>query len=95
MMNDQQFNELIKHIKNIDEKMNTLINLTRLSVPKQKPTSEENKILELCNLKNTIADMVKKTNKTNTNVRFLLSSLRSKGMIKTEKREGKAVYSRL
>jgi hypothetical protein len=94
-MDEKQFQELIKYVKRIDEKLDILTNFTRISAPKQEPTQEEKKILELCNLKNTVADMVKKTNKKNSNVQFLLSSLRSKGLIKSEKRDDKVVYSRL
>ncbi len=94
-MNETQFKELVKNIKRIDDKLDTLINFARLSAPKQEPTQEEKKILELCNLKNTVADMIEKTKKKRSNVKVILSSLRSKGLIKSEKRDDKVVYSRL
>ncbi len=46
-MNETQFKELVKNIKRIDDKLDTLINFARLSAPKQEPTQEEKKILEL------------------------------------------------
>jgi len=75
--------EIIKLLKSIDGKLDSLITLTRLIAPKQKPTTEEKKILELCNRKNTVSDMTKKTNKKKHTVEVLLSSLRSKGIIKS------------
>jgi len=93
-MDEKQFRELMEYLKKIDKKFDLLINLAKLSAPEQEPTPEEKKILELCNLKNTVADMVLKTKKTRTNVKVVLSSLRSKGLIKSEKRDGKVVYSR-
>ena len=92
--NDKKFDELIKQTRKINEKLNILINIAKRSAPKAEATTEETKILDLCNLKNTIPDMVAKTGKTNSNIRFLLTTLRSKGLIKSEKRDGKAVYSR-
>ena len=75
--------ETVKLLKSIESKLATLITLTRLIVPKQKPTNEEKKILELCNRKNTVSDIVRKTQKKKNSVEVLLSSLRSKGMIKS------------
>jgi len=75
--------EIIKLLKSIDDKLDTLTTLTRLIAPKQKPTKEEQKILELCNRKNTVADMVTKTKKKRNAVEVTLSNLRNKGIVKS------------
>lgn len=92
--------EILKQLKSINGKLDVLINLTRLSAPKQKPTKEERKILELCNMKNTVSDIVNKTDKKKSNVEFILSNLRNKALINsivvTDKKTSKkkTVYSR-
>lgn len=75
--------ETVKLLRSIDSKLDTLITLTKLITPKQKPTIEEKKILELCNRKNTALDMMKKTQKTRNAVDILLNGLRTKGIIKS------------
>jgi len=75
--------ETVKLLRSIDNKLDSLITLTRLIAPKQKPTKEEQKILELCNRKNTVADMVKKIQKKRNAIEVTLSSLRGKGIIKS------------
>jgi len=82
-MGKNQNSEIIKLLKNIDDKLDTLIILTRLITPKQKPTAEEKKILELCNRKNTVSDMIQKTQKKRNTIEVALSSLRSKDLIKS------------
>ncbi len=75
--------EDIKILKNIDDKLDVLISLTRLIAPKQKPTDEEKKIFELCNKKHTASDMVEITKKTRNAVDIILTNLRSKVLIKS------------
>ena len=75
--------EIVKLLRSIDSKFDTLITLTRLSAPKQHITTREKKILELYNRKNTVSEIMKKTNKTRISVEVALSSLRSKGIIKS------------
>ena len=93
--------EILKQMKSINGKLDILINLTRLSAPKQKPTKEEEKILSLCNMKNTVADMIEKTGKKRGNVEVVLISLRNKSLINSnsvkDKETGKrkTVYSKV
>lgn len=74
---------MIKFLRSIDNKLDTLVDLTRLIAPKQKPTDEEKKILELCNKKNTASDMVQITKKTRNAVDIILTNLRDKVLIKS------------
>lgn len=87
--------EIPKYLKRIDEKLETIINLLKRSAPAPKISDEERKILLLCNSKNSMDDMMKKTKKTKTNIAFLLSSLRSKGLIKSVTVKNKLVYTYL
>lgn len=82
-MNKTSNDEIVKLLKSIDSKLDTLITLTKLIAPKQNPTREEQKILELCNRKNTVLGMIQKTKKKRNAVEVLLSNLRSKGIIKS------------
>ena len=76
--------DIIPILKSIDKKLDILINLSRLSAPKQKPTNEEKKIFSLCNMKNTVADIMEKTGKKRSNVEFIISSLRNKSLINSQ-----------
>jgi len=88
--------DIVTVLKSIDKKLDILINLSRLSAPKQTVTSEEKKIFDLCNKKNTAPEMVIKTTKTLSNVNFILNSLRNKGLIKSVKNIKKqTVYSKV
>jgi len=64
-------------------------------MPKPKITTEEKRILKLCDKKHTIDDMVQATGKTRTNVGFILTQLRKKGLIKSVKLKDKLVYGRV
>ena len=75
--------ETEKLLKSIDGKLETLITLTKLIIPKHKPTEEEKKIFELCNKKNTASDMVRITKKTRNAVDIILTNLRGKVLIKS------------
>ena len=93
--------EMLKQLKSINSKLDILVNLARLSAPKQKPTKEEEKIFSLCNMKNNVADMMEKTGKKRGNVEFIISSLRNKTLINSmnikDKETGKkkTVYSKV
>lgn len=95
MMSKEQFRKLMKSLKSIETKLDILVSLQRASMPKPKITREERKILKLCDKKHTIHDIVQKTGKTKTNVNFLLSQLRKKGVIKSVKLKDKLVYGRI
>ena len=75
--------EIVKLLRSLDSKLDTLITLTRLIAPKQHITVEEKKILELCNRKNTVFEMIEKTHKKRNTIEVTLSGLRSKGIIKS------------
>lgn len=83
MMNKKQFDELLKQLKKMENKLDTLITVSRLSAPKQITTDEEKKILKFCNKKSTVVDIMRETKKTRNAVDILLSNLRSKGIIKS------------
>lgn len=94
-MSKDQFKKLMKSLKSINTKLDILIGLQRASMPKPKVTTEEKKILKLCDKKHTIEDMMQATGKTKTNVNFLLSQLRRKGLIRSVKSKDKLVYGRI
>lgn len=94
-MDKKQFKELMILLKDMDKKMDTLIRISRASAPEAKITDEEKKVLKLCDKKHTIKDIAKITQKTETNINFLLSQLRSKGMIESMKQQDKVVYKRV
>ena len=75
--------EIVKLLRSIDSKLDTLITLTRLITPKQHITTQEKKILELCNRKNTVSNMIQKTQKKRNTIEVALSGLRSKDIIKS------------
>jgi len=93
--------EIVKLLKSIDSKLDTLVKIQRLSTPKQKPTEEESKIYALCNMKHGVDDMITKTGKKRSNVEVILNSLRNKSLINsvnlTDKKTGKkkTVYSKV
>lgn len=95
MATKEQINKLLKSLKRIESKLDILVRLQKASLPKQNATTEENKILKLCDKKHTIQDMVTKTGKSEGNVKFLLSQLRKKVLIKSVKLSDKTVYKRI
>lgn len=94
-MDKAEFKELMRLLKSIERKLDVLIKLLKVSMPKPKITSEERKILKLCDKKHTIDDIVKETGKTRNNVKVTLTHLRNKGVIKTIKIKDKTVYQRI
>jgi len=93
-MDNGQFKKLMESMKSLESKLDKLVIFAKMGVPKLKISPEENKIFKLCNKKNSMDDMIKKTGKTKTNVGFLLSQLKSKGLIKSVKIKDKLVYER-
>lgn len=63
--------------------------------PKKELSSEQKKVLILCNGKNTIDIIAKKTEKTKANVRATVSNLRSKGLVESTKINNKQVFSKV
>ena len=94
-MDKKQFKELIGILKQVEKKLDVLIAIEKAGSPKPKITDEEKKILKLCNSKNSMADMMTKTKKSKTNVAFLLSSLKSKGLIKPTTVKNKLAYTKI
>lgn len=94
-MDEKQFSQLIKGLKNIEDKLTILVNVQKASVKQPELTNEEKIILKMCNGKNTVPDMVKSTNKTRNSIDITLSRLRKKGIIKSTSINKKTVYVRL
>jgi len=94
-MEKEQFNELLESTNNISKKLDILIALQKSVTPKKELSSEERKVLALCNGKNTIDIIAKKTEKTKDNVRATLSNLRSKGWVESTKINNKQVFSKV
>lgn len=87
--------EILGSLKNIEKKLDILIKIQKSMAPEPKITPDEKKILQFCNSKYTINDIVEKTQKTKRTVTVELSKLRSKGIIKSVKIKGKIVYSKI
>lgn len=94
-MDDSQFKNLINAIKRLENKLDILISLQKLSIKRPEVSGEEKTILKLCNGKHTIQDMVNKTNKTTNNVRVTLAHLKKKGLLKSTKIKNRLVYVRI
>jgi len=95
MTDKQQFKEMMKSLKNIENKLDVLVRLQRAVMPKPKLSPTQKTILKLCDKKHTIEDMMKETGKTATHVGKLLSVLRKKALIKSVKSKDKLVYERI
>jgi predicted transcriptional regulator len=94
-MDKDQFKRHMKALKSIDSKLDVLVRLQKLNMPKQKIGAEEKKILKLCDRKHTIEDIVKEIGKTENNVKVVLTNLRKKVLIRSVKLKGKLVYERI
>jgi len=95
MMSSKQFREMMNLLRSIEEKLEILVNFQRTLIPKPQLREEEKKVLELCDRKNTIAEIATKTGKTSNNVNFMLTQLRRKGIIRSTKVKNKTVYERI
>ncbi len=91
-MDDKKFKTLINELKQINTQLNFIVRFMKITTPKPSIGSEEKKILKLCNQKNTIDDMINLTGKKRNNIKVILTHLRNKGMIESEKAKGKLVY---
>jgi hypothetical protein len=94
-MEKKQFEAIAASLNSIDRKLDVLISLQKRSLPKPVISKEERKVFELCDKKHTNAEIATATNKTKTNVNFILSRLRDKGLIQSIDIEGKTVYEKL
>jgi len=94
-MSEKQFEELIKSLKGIEDRLEILINIQKATLPKPSIGKEERKVLKLCDKKHIVEEIAKETSKTETNVNFILSRLRDKGLIRSVKMKGKTVYERI
>lgn len=95
MTSEKLFEEMLKSLKRIEEKLEILINLQKVAMPKPKVTTEEKKILKLCDKKHTAEEIAKGTGKTENNVNVILSRLRDKGLIKSVEIKGRTVYEKI
>jgi len=93
-VSSKQLGELIDLLRNIDDKLDTLVNFQRTLMPKPKLGKEERKILKLIDRKNTIDDMMAKTGKSRNDVRVTLTHLRKKGLIRSIKIKNRLVYEK-
>lgn len=92
-MDKKQYEKLIHLLDGLGQKFDTLIALQKSVIPKKELSSEETKVLNLCNGKNTIEIIAQRTGKTKDNVRATLSNLRNKGLVKSNRINNKQVYS--
>jgi len=92
MMSKKQFEELLKSLKNIEDRLEILINLQKATMPKPSVGEIEKRVLQLCDKKHTIEDIAKETGKAQNNVRAILSNLRDKGLIKKVEIKDRVVF---
>jgi len=91
----KQFEELLKSVKAIEDKLEILINLQKTILPKPSLGKEEKKVLKFCDKKHTAEEIAKETGKTENNTKVILSRLRDKGLIKSVGTRGRTVYERI
>jgi len=94
-MDKKQFDELMKSLKGIDDKLEILINVQKATMPKPSIGKEEGKVLKLCDKKHTAEEIAKETGKTENNVNVILSRLKDKGLIKSAEIKGRTVYEKI
>ncbi len=94
-ISNKEFKELLKSVKNIENKLEIMLSLQKASTPVPKIGEEEEKILKLCDKKHTIADMIQETQKKEGTINATLNHLKAKGMIQTVKVDDKIVYERI
>jgi hypothetical protein len=95
MMSKKQVEKLLESLKNIEDKLETIIRLQKTVLPKPSLGKEQKKVLRLCDRKHTIDDIVKETGKTENNVKVILSHLRDKGLIRSVEIKNKLVYEKM
>jgi transcription initiation factor IIE alpha subunit len=94
-MSKKQFDDLLKSVKGIEDKLEILINLQKTILPKPILGEEERKVLKFCDKKHTAEEIAKETGKTENNANVILSRLRDKGLIKSTGTKGRTVYERI
>jgi DNA-binding MarR family transcriptional regulator len=94
-MSDQQFEQLNKSLKSIDEKLEILIILQKRGLPEPSVGKEEKRVLALCDKKHVISDISKQTGKTENNVKVILTRLKDKGLVRSVDLNGVIVYERI
>ena len=94
-MEKKQFETIANSLASIDRKLDILISIQKRALPQPIITKEEKKVFELCDKKHTNAEIATATTKTKTNVNFILSSLRDKGLIQSVDIDGKTVYEKI
>jgi len=95
MMSKKQFEELMKSLKSIEDRLEILISVQKATMPKPSVGKEEKKVVKLCDKKHTAEEIAKETGKTENNVNVILSRLRDKGLIKSVEIKGRTVYERI
>lgn len=94
-MDKKQFDELMKSLKGIEERLAILLSIQKATMPKPSIGKEEKKVLKLCDKKHTAEEIAKETGKTENNVNVILSRLRDKGLVKSVDIKGRTVYERI
>jgi biotin operon repressor len=94
-MDKKQFDELMKSLKGIEERLEILLSIQKATMPKPSIGKEEKKVLKLCDKKHTAEEIAKETGKTENNVNVILSRLRDKGLIKSVDIKGRTVYEKI
>ncbi len=95
VIKNRQFEELLKSLKNIENKLDLIVGLQKASTPMPKIGKEEQKILKLCDKKHTIADMIQETQKKEGTINATLNHLKAKSLIQSLRIDDKVVYERI
>jgi len=94
-MDKKQFDELMKSLGAIEDKLENLLNIQKATMPKPSIGKEEKKVLKLCDKKHTAEEIAKETGKTENNVNVILSRLRDKGLIKSVEIRDRTAYEKI
>ena len=94
-MDKKQFDELMKSLKGIEDRLEMIIRVQKVTMPKPSIGKEEKKVLKLCDKKHTIEEIAKETGKKENNVKVILTHLRNKLLVKSVEIKGRTVYERI
>jgi len=94
-MNDDKLNQILKTLKDINNKLSILISLQKSLMESPKLGEEVKAILKLCNGKNSVEDMIKISKKNRNTIEVALSYLRKKAIIRSTKFKNKTVYVKI
>jgi len=94
-MNEKQFKQILKILKDIDAKLSILISLHKATIKPPKLGKEAKAILKLCNGKNSVEGMITITKKKRNTIEVALTQLRKKGLIRTANFKNKTVYVKI